>query len=227
MTQSRARDHIVITGTSTGIGAACALRLAGAGFSVFAGVRRVPDAEALAAKSSGEITPLLMDITDAESIVKAVTAVEEVVGDRGIAGLVNNAGVVRPGPLEFQPMDDFRAQLEVNLFGQIAVTQAFLRLELREWGIQVSLVDPGGSTSAIFGKTLAAIDDMEQGLHDRGVHDYDADIASVRTRRRRWATIAVVPDPAKGSRMRSPGREVAWSMWVSMDSGFSHGCLPA
>ena len=119
-------------------------------------------------------------------------------------------------------MDDFRAQLEVNLFGHVAVTQAFLplirqgggrlvnvgsiggrlvlplhgaysaskfameavtdafRLELRQWNIHVSLVDPGGSASAIFGKTLAAIDDMAQALHDRGIDLYDDDIASVR-----------------------------------------------
>ena len=155
-------------------------------------------------------------------IAAAVETVEQAVGDRGLAGLVNNAGIVRPGPLEFQPMDDFRTQLEVNLFGHVAVTQAFLplirkgkgrlvnvgsiggrlvlplhgaysaskfameavtdafRLELREWNIHVSLVDPGGSASAIFGKTIAAIDDMQQGLHDRGIHLYDDDIASVR-----------------------------------------------
>ncbi len=198
MTNPGSRDPIVITGTSTAIGAACALRLADAGYSVFAGVRRTADAEALAAQTSGELMPLLMDITDAESIAAAAKTVDGVVGDRGIAGLVNNAGIVRPGPLEFQPMADFRVQLEVNLFGHVAVTQAFLplirkgngrlvnvgsiggrlvlplhgaysaskfameavtdafRLELREWGIPVSLVDPGGSASAIFGKTLAA-----------------------------------------------------------------------
>ena len=220
--RSSDRDAVVITGTSTGIGAACALRLADAGFSVFAGVRREADAEALAQQTSGELTPLLIDITDAGMIAAAVETVARVVGDRGIAGLVNNAGIVRPGPLEFQPMADFRNQLEVNLFGHVAVTQAFLplirqgkgrlvnvgsiggrlvlplhgaysaskfameavtdafRLELRQWNIHVSLVDPGGSASAIFGKTIAAIDEMEQGLHDRGIDLYDDDIASVR-----------------------------------------------
>jgi NAD(P)-dependent dehydrogenase (short-subunit alcohol dehydrogenase family) len=220
--RSDLRNPVVITGASTGIGAACALRLADAGFSVFAGVRREADAEVLAKRTSGEVTPLLLDITDAGMIAAAAETVAGAVGDRGIAGLVNNAGIVRPGPLEFQPMADFRAQLEVNLFGHVAVTQAFLplirtgkgrlvnvgsiggrlvlplhgaysaskfameavtdafRLELREWNIHVALVDPGGSASAIFGKTIAAIDDMEQGLHDRGIHLYDEDIASVR-----------------------------------------------
>ena len=225
MTESRAgssRDAVVVTGTSTGIGAAAALHLADEGFWVFAGVRRAADADALAERTSGELTPLLIDITDAGMIASAVETVSQAVGDRGIAGLVNNAGIVRPGPLEFQPMDDFRTQLEVNLFGHVAVTQAFLplirigkgrlvnvgsiggrlvlplhgaysaskfameavtdafRLELREWNIHVSLVDPGGSATAIFAKTLASIDAMEQGLHDRGIHLYDEDIPSVR-----------------------------------------------
>ncbi len=213
---------VVITGTSTGIGAACALRVAAAGFRVFAGVRRVADADALTLDNSGTLTPLLMDITDPGMIAAAVDTVAQAVDGRGIAGLVNNAGIVRPGPLEYQPMDDFRRQLEVNLFGHVSVTQAFLpllragngrlvnvgsiggrlvlplhgaysaskfameavtdafRLELRQWNIHVSLVDPGGSASAIFGKTLAAIDDMERGLHDRGIDRYDDDIASVR-----------------------------------------------
>ena len=147
-------------------------------------------------ETSGALTPLLIDITSAGMIDAARETVEAAVGDRGLAGLVNNAGIVRPGPLEFQPMDDIREQLEVNLFGQLAVTQAFLplirrghgrivnvgsiggrlvlplhgaysaskfameavsdalRLELRQWGIQVCLVDPGGSRSAIFDKTL-------------------------------------------------------------------------
>ncbi len=216
------RDAVVVTGTSTGIGAAAARHLADAGFWVFAGVRREADADVLAQQTSGELTPLLIDITDAGMIASAVETVSQAVGDRGIAGLVNNAGIVRPGPLEFQPMEDFRTQLEVNLFGHVAVTQAFLplirtgkgrlvnvgsiggrlvlplhgaysaskfameavtdafRLELREWNIHVSLVDPGGSATAIFGKTLASIDEMEQGLHDRGIHLYDDDIASVR-----------------------------------------------
>ena len=216
------RGAVVVTGTSTGIGAACTLRLAKKGFAVFAGVRHAADAEALVEETSGEVRPLVMDITDPGMIAAAAAEVGRAVGDRGIAGLVNNAGIVRPGPLEFQPMADVRTQLEVNLFGQIAVTQAFLalirqgkgrlvnvgsiggrlvlplhgaysaskfameavtdafRLELRQWDINVTLVDPGGSASAIFGKTIAAIDEMERGLHQRGIDLYDDDIASVR-----------------------------------------------
>jgi NAD(P)-dependent dehydrogenase (short-subunit alcohol dehydrogenase family) len=213
---------VVVSGTSTGIGAACALRLAGEGFAVFAGVRQKVDAEALQRQTSHKLTPLIVDITDEAMITEAAATVRAAVGDRGIAGLVNNAGVVVPGPLEFQPMSDLRRQLEVNLFGHVAMTQAFLpliragggrlvnvgsiggrvvlplaggysaskfameavtdafRLELRQWDIQVSLVDPGGSESAIFGKVVAALDSAHAGLHARGIDLYDAQIAAVR-----------------------------------------------
>ena len=233
---SGSRGAVVITGTSTGIGAACAVRLADVGFSVFAGVRREADAAALVSRTSGEVTALRIDITDAAMIAAAVDTVSQAVGDRGIAGLVNNAGIVRPGPLEFQPMADFREQLEVNLFGHVAVSQAFLplirsgqgrlvnvgsiggrlvlplhggysaskfameavtdafRLELKQWNIHVSLVDPGGSSSAIFDKTIAAIDDMAKGLHDRGIQLYDDDIASVRALVEKTAAEALPPD---------------------------------
>lgn len=215
------RGIVMITGSSTGIGAATASRLADDGFSVFAGVRSEADAKAVRDHPSGALTPLLLDITSAAMIDAAAKKVASAVGDRGLAGIVNNAGIVRPGPLEFQSMEDFRAQLEVNLFGHLAVTQAFLplirqghgrivnigsiggrlvlplhggysaskfameavsdalRLELRQWGIHVSLVDPGGSQSAIFGKTLAAIEEMAQGLHDRGIDAYDAQIDAI------------------------------------------------
>ena len=230
------RGAVVITGTSTGIGAACALRLADEGFSVFAGVRREADGEALQRLTSQPLTPLLIDITDAAMITAAADTVAQAVGDRGVAGLVNNAGIVRPGPLEFQPMDDLRMQLEVNLFGQVAVTQAFLpllrlgkgrlvnvgsiggrlvlplhggysaskfameavtdalRLELRQWDIKVSLVDPGGSATAIFDKTLAAIDQMEHGLHTRGIDLYDDQLAAVRALVRKTAAEAAPAD---------------------------------
>ena len=213
---------VVITGTSTGIGAASALLLAEKGFRVFAGVRNAADGDALVARSSGELTPIPIDITDEPSISAAVDMVEGAVGQRGLFGLVNNAGIVKPGPLELQPMADFRRQLEVNLIGQVAVTQAFLplirrgkgrivnvgsiggrvvlplhgaysaskfgmeavsdalRLELRQWSIPVSHIDPGATETAIFGKTLDAIDEMEKTLREKGHREYDGQLASIR-----------------------------------------------
>ena len=116
---------VLVTGASTGIGRATALRLDGAGWRVFAGVRKQEDAEALRAACSDRLTPLMLDVTDAEQIAAAAERVgTEAAG--GLDGLVNNAGVAVPSPLETIPIDDFRHQIEVNLTGQVAVTQALL-----------------------------------------------------------------------------------------------------
>jgi NAD(P)-dependent dehydrogenase (short-subunit alcohol dehydrogenase family) len=114
-----ARGLVIVTGSSTGIGAATARHLHELGFSVLAGVRRDADAERF--RGSG-ITPILLDITDPDQLVSARAEV----GDRPLAGLVNNAGISLFGPLEFVPIEDLRRQFEVNLVGQVAATQAFL-----------------------------------------------------------------------------------------------------
>jgi len=111
----------VVTGASSGIGEATALRLARTGFDVFAGVRKDEDAERAAALHQ-RVTPLKIDVADEAS----VQAAKEQVGDGPIAGLVNNAGISVNGPLEFVPLDEWRKQLDVNVIGQVAVTQAFL-----------------------------------------------------------------------------------------------------
>ncbi|HEU4702390.1 MAG TPA: SDR family NAD(P)-dependent oxidoreductase [Conexibacter sp.] len=119
------RGAVVVTGASSGIGEACARRLASLGFRVFAGVRKQEDGERLQREIAG-VTPLAIDVVDADSIAQAAQAVREATGGAGLAGLVNNAGVAVPAPIEHQPIEDFRRQLEVNLIGQVAVTQAFL-----------------------------------------------------------------------------------------------------
>ncbi len=216
------RGPVVVTGTSTGIGAATAIHLHEQGFRVFAGVRREADGATLLAGTSNGLTPLIIDVTDERSISAAADTVAAAVSQRGLAGLVNNAGIVKPGPIEFQPLADFRTQVEVNLIGQVAVIQGFLplirrgrgrivnvgsigglmalplhgaysaskfgveglsdalRLELRQWDIPVSLVDPGATESAIFGKTLAQIDEVGKSLDEGGRRLYDGQLAAVR-----------------------------------------------
>lgn len=122
------RGAVLITGSSTGIGAACALHLDRLGYQVFAGVRRDADGDALRAGASRRFTALHLDITDEASIAAAQAKLESTLGESGLAGLVNNAGVAIAGPLEILPLDEFRRQLEVNVVGQLAVTQAFLPL---------------------------------------------------------------------------------------------------
>ncbi|HEY2571549.1 MAG TPA: SDR family oxidoreductase [Solirubrobacteraceae bacterium] len=123
---------VLITGASTGIGEATALRLAGAGWTVLAGVRSQEDGARLAAKSSsGRIEPVTLDVTDFEQIRQVAGRVSEL----GAAGesspgrldaLVNNAGIGYGGPLELLHPDDLRKQFDVNVLGQVAVTQALL-----------------------------------------------------------------------------------------------------
>ena len=129
-----ARSHIVFSGTSSGIGRAAALGLAAAGHHVFAGVRQPGDAPVPPAAGSGEITPLLLDVTDPAQIGAAAGAVAGHTGGAGLTGLVNNAGIGVFGPLEIIPVEQFRHQLEVNVTGQLAVSQALLPLLRRARG---------------------------------------------------------------------------------------------
>jgi NAD(P)-dependent dehydrogenase (short-subunit alcohol dehydrogenase family) len=179
----------LVSGASSGIGEACARRLAAAGWRVFAGVRRRGDAPA----GTREV---LLDVTD-ESQVRAVAA-----GIDELDALVNNAGIAISLPLEFIPLEELRRQLEVNVVGQVALTQAFLphlrrsrgrivfmgsiagrsalpflgayaaskhaleaiadslRLELRPFGIEVAVIEPGTIATPIWTKSAALADEL-------------------------------------------------------------------
>jgi NAD(P)-dependent dehydrogenase (short-subunit alcohol dehydrogenase family) len=121
-----AMRSVLVTGASTGIGRATALRLDEAGWRVFAGVRSKQDAEPLTACSSDRLTPLMLDITSSEQVAAAAALIAAEVGESGLDGLVNNAGITIPCPLEAIPLDDFRRLLTVNVVGQLATTQAML-----------------------------------------------------------------------------------------------------
>ncbi len=142
--------NVFITGTSSGIGEDAALRLDGLGHRVFAGVRRVADGEALSGRASDRLTPVICDLADEASIDAAVGQIESAVGSEGLQGVVNNAGVVRPGPLEHLPLDEWRSQFEVNVIGQIAVTRATIPL-LRVGDGRICFV---GSVSGRMGSPL-------------------------------------------------------------------------
>jgi NAD(P)-dependent dehydrogenase (short-subunit alcohol dehydrogenase family) len=171
------------------------------GFTVFAGVRKEVDAEALRGSGSDRLQPLILDVTEPDQIAAAAETVSKA-GRGGLAGLVNNAGVGVGGPVELIPIDDFRRQIEVNLIGQVAVTQAFLpalrqargrvvflssigglnanpymspyhaskfgieavgdslRQELRQFGIEVSLVEPGSVATPIWEKGKGTADEL-------------------------------------------------------------------
>ncbi|MFZ1934898.1 MAG: SDR family NAD(P)-dependent oxidoreductase [Thermoguttaceae bacterium] len=143
----RPSPAVVITGASTGIGRACALELDRRGFRVFAGIRTAAAAQQLRAAASARLTPLTIDVTEADTITAAAKVVAEAVGDAGLAGLVNNAGIAVPGPLELVPIDAFRRQIEVNLVGQLAVIQAFLPLLRKARGRMVNMSSMSGGLS--------------------------------------------------------------------------------
>ncbi|MFV0281231.1 MAG: SDR family oxidoreductase [Rhodoblastus sp.] len=122
------KRSIVVTGASTGIGYAVAQILSRENFHVFAGVRRMEDADRLAEEIGDEVTPLVFDITDPEAVAGAARDISERLGGATLAGLVNNAGIATAGPLLHQPIAEFRRQLEINVTAQIAVIQAFAPL---------------------------------------------------------------------------------------------------
>jgi NAD(P)-dependent dehydrogenase (short-subunit alcohol dehydrogenase family) len=120
---------VLITGTSTGIGRTTALKLAQDGYIVFAGVRRQTDADGLLAEAgNGRLTPILLDVTQPESIEAAFQTVKAKVGSQGLWALVSNAGVVVPGPIEHLTSDDWQRQFEVNFFGPIQLVRTMLPL---------------------------------------------------------------------------------------------------
>ena len=123
-----AARSVVVTGASTGIGHACVKVLAASGFHVFGGLRKPADADRLSQEFGTGFTPLLFDVTDEAAVASAARKVEVALKGGTLFGLVNNAGVAVPGPLLYLKVDDFRHQLEVNLTGQLIVTQAFAPL---------------------------------------------------------------------------------------------------
>jgi len=196
---------VLVTGSSTGIGAACAMRFVARGWRVLAGVRTAGDAPA----GTEEV---LLDVTDADAIASAAVNVDR------LDGLVNNAGIAVPSPLEFLPLAELREQLEVNVVGQLAVTQALLpavrsargrvvivgsiagksalpflgaygmskhaleamadslRVELAPEGIHVALVEPGTIATPIWTKPRPLLDQ----LPDEATERYGARMESFR-----------------------------------------------
>lgn len=206
--------YLLVTGASTGIGAACAVECAKRGMTVFAGVRNLRAGEALKEKAGASLIPVQLDVTDADSIARCADLVRETVGLAGLVGLINNAGIAIGGPLEVLPIAQLRKQLEVNVIGQIAVTQSVLpllrqargriinmgsiagrgtipmmgpysaskfalealtdalRMELRPWGIEVVIIEPGAIATPIWEKSLKTGLEVEEAVTGEGKRLY-------------------------------------------------------
>jgi NAD(P)-dependent dehydrogenase (short-subunit alcohol dehydrogenase family) len=219
---SKENRAVVITGASTGIGAACAIHLDRLGFRVFAGVRKPEDGLTLQQNSSDRLVPIELDVTDASTIHKSHALVSGLTGTDGLYGLINNAGIAVVGPLEAVPIPDLRQQLEVNVIGQVAVTQIFLplirqargriinmgsiaglsamplmgpysaskfaleaitdalRLEVQQWGIHVSIIEPGAIATPIWNKSAVEAAEREAAIEDELRFLYKPIVAAVR-----------------------------------------------
>jgi NAD(P)-dependent dehydrogenase (short-subunit alcohol dehydrogenase family) len=153
----------LVTGASTGIGQATAMRLARTGWSVLAGVRDDAAGARLAAEAAerggaGSVEPIALDVTDARQIADAAArvAVRDGSGPGRLDALVNNAGIGVGGPLELIAIDDVRRQLDVNVIGQVAVTQALLPALRAARGRIVFVSSVGGRVAMAFTAPYAA-----------------------------------------------------------------------
>ena len=226
------KGYVIITGTSSGIGEACVRHLAALGFNVFAGVRKQEDAVRIAGP---RVEPVIIDVTDDDSVAAAAEHIRASVAGAGLAGLVNNAGIAVAGPLEFVAIEEFQQQLEVNVTGVVRTTQAMLplirqargrivnmssiggrvalpmaapynaskfaleglsdalRRELRPWGIEVALIEPGAVATPIWDKGVDQAAQLERDAPPEVRERYGAVIDRLRQASEKNRTEGVPP----------------------------------
>ncbi len=183
-----ARKTAVVTGASSGIGRATSLHLVKNGFRVFAGVRKQKDAESLRAAGGADLVPIELDVTSADSITAAARQVRESL-DGGLDALVNNAGIGIAVPVEAVAIEVLRRSFEVDVFGQIAVIQAFLPLIRRGRGRIVNMGSVGGHITMPFGGVLCGSksafgslsDALRLELYPFGIHVIVVEPGSIHT----------------------------------------------
>ncbi len=148
---------VLVTGASTGIGEAVAYALDDLGFTVYAGVRKPEDGERVKQGASERLVPVQLDVAKTEDIEAVRAQLTSATAGHGLAGLVNNAGIATPAPLEFLEMESLRQQFEVNVFGLFAVTKALIPLLRQGKGRIVNIGSIAGrSTTPINGAYSAS-----------------------------------------------------------------------
>jgi NAD(P)-dependent dehydrogenase (short-subunit alcohol dehydrogenase family) len=172
---------VLITGSSTGIGKACAVALSRKGFSVLAGVRKMEDGEKLKLIAGPDLQGIQLDIADTQSIMAAAAKISELTGNAGLAGLVSNAGIGVPGPIEFLTRDDWRRQFEVNLFGHVELTSALLPALRRH----VAAAGAGAARIVFIGSIAGRVSIPILGPYSASKHALAATAGSLRMELRR------------------------------------------
>ncbi|WP_420450196.1 SDR family oxidoreductase [Ilumatobacter sp.] len=205
MTTSYENEIVVVTGASTGIGRETARSLAAKGYRVLVGVRRSSDGETI---RTANIEPVILDITEPEHVESLAERIACDPDARPLRALVNNAGISLNAPVETLPLDEWRRVFEVNLFGQISVTQALLPLLHRSGGRIVNISSIGGrmamATYGAYAGTKfaleAASDALRRELEPHGVQ------------------VVVVEPGAVHSAMGERGAQTAWRLADAMSA---------
>ena len=146
----------MVTGASSGVGRATALLVSRHGYQIVAAVRREVDGQALAREAPGPVHAVIMDLRDQSSIEEAVRTAADIVGDAGLDGLVNSAGMLHFGPMEHFPRARWADQYDVNLFGTVALTRAMLPLIRRAGGRIINIGAVGGGVMLPFYGAIAS-----------------------------------------------------------------------
>jgi NAD(P)-dependent dehydrogenase (short-subunit alcohol dehydrogenase family) len=167
VTPARSKS-VVVTGASSGLGRAAAVYLSRLGYRVFAGVRTESSVAKLStlSASTGELIPVMLDVTDAASIAQAGQCIERRCSDTGLWAVVNNAGICISAPLECVPINVMRTQLETNVIGALAVTQRFLPLLRASKGRIVNVASGIGNIAPPYLGAYAASQFAKEGLSD-------------------------------------------------------------
>ena len=237
MTQNNSTQaNVLITGAGSGIGRATALYLANNGFRVFAGVRKEADGEKLRSECYENLEPLLLDVTSETSRQQVLVTLTTLINDKGLYGLINNAGVSYCSPLEYVDEAHIDKQFRTNVYGPLLTTQALLpliriargrvinissgsgqlaiplvgvysgtkfalegisdalRVELRQWGIHVSVVAPGFIETPIQDKNQKDMEELLQRLPCEGKERYSKAIHHYIKQNKKMARSATTPE---------------------------------